>query len=125
MASLLRPNSAGIWLFCIALLLVRMSGAHWHLCLDGSEPPVSVHAGHVALDEGATSTAPHTDVDLTPLDDVFSKTVAKIIDLPTLLVFVIALCVLIRRPSSAPTHRLSFSPLSRYRLTARPRAPPL
>jgi hypothetical protein len=28
---------------CLSLLVMRISGAHLHLCFDGSEPPLSYH----------------------------------------------------------------------------------
>jgi hypothetical protein len=30
-------------LLCSVLLVMRIGGAHWHLCFDGREPPVSIH----------------------------------------------------------------------------------
>ena len=37
-----------IWLLCAVLVMLRVGGGHIHVCLDGSEPPVSIHA----LDDG-------------------------------------------------------------------------
>lgn len=33
----------GLWILAIALVAVRISGVHLHLCSDGQEAPVSVH----------------------------------------------------------------------------------
>lgn len=38
-------------LVCVALLAARMSNAHLHLCMDGQEPPASVHYGDEAVVE--------------------------------------------------------------------------
>lgn len=32
-----------LWVLATALLPVRMANAHLHLCLDGKEPPVTMH----------------------------------------------------------------------------------
>jgi hypothetical protein len=48
--------SANRWILaalCLALLVMRVSGAHLHLCFDGSEPPLSYHV--------ADSGVHHTD----------------------------------------------------------------
>lgn len=53
-----------LMLLCVALLLMR-SGAHLHLCFDGSEPPVAVHVddyGQHHTDAGVD--APHQDADV-------------------------------------------------------------
>jgi len=53
-----------LMLLCVALLLMR-SGAHLHLCFDGSEPPVAVHVddyGQHHTDVGAD--AVHQDADV-------------------------------------------------------------
>jgi hypothetical protein len=48
MISRFAPHTRWIWLLCIVLLAVRMSGAHLHLCFDGAEPPFAIHAGDIA-----------------------------------------------------------------------------
>ena len=46
---------AFITLLCIMILVMRVGGAHLHLCMDGSEPPVSVHvSADAGLERGST-----------------------------------------------------------------------
>ena len=58
-------NSRLLAVLCALLLLVRVDGGHLHLCLDGAESPVSLHAvdlrGH---HEGEVVSVAHFDVDL-------------------------------------------------------------
>ncbi len=58
-------NSRLLAVLCALLLLVRVDGAHLHLCLDGAEPPLSLHAVDMQLHhEGEVASVPHFDVDL-------------------------------------------------------------
>ena len=72
-------------LICAALLFARLGGGHLHLCLDGSEPPASLHvtdSGHHADhhdDQG------HDDRDVSLLDDALTKSGKSGLDLPLLL----------------------------------------
>lgn len=65
-----------LWLLAIVLLPVRMANAHLHLCLDGQEPPVSVHVQDTPMHDGVADVHDdgHTDRDL---DVSKSLTVAK------------------------------------------------
>ena len=71
---------------CLALLVMRISGAHLHLCFDGSEPPLSYHVadsgvhhadehGHDHADAGhhAGHEQAHDDRDLDVGQDVLVK----------------------------------------------------
>jgi hypothetical protein len=60
-------------LVCVALLSTRLTGAHLHLCLDGSEPPASLHfndGGH-HIDHHVSDQ--HHDVDVPVMADAMSK----------------------------------------------------
>ena len=72
-------------LLCVALLAGRVSGAHVHLCFDGTEPPSSFHL----FDNGMHHAAPdlsalHADVDVSLAGDLLSKNKSGY-DLPLLL----------------------------------------
>jgi len=54
-----------LWLLCAVILVTRISGAHVHLCFDGTEPLVSVHTEESRLDLGhELSGQGHSDVEL-------------------------------------------------------------
>jgi hypothetical protein len=63
-----------LWVFAIAFMAMRMSGAHVHLCSDGQEAAASVHlvdsAPHHAGDEDG---AGHEDRDLKITDAAIFK----------------------------------------------------
>ncbi|HSB95278.1 MAG TPA: hypothetical protein VLC91_02450, partial [Spongiibacteraceae bacterium] len=100
-----RQKSAWFWLLCLIVLVVRVSGAHWHLCNDGAEPPQAVHAWDGAVDD---KTEPgHSDINLNLVDDSLSKNLVKVFDLPALLTVVALLCILhIARRSEPIRYRL-------------------
>lgn len=95
-----------IALTCVSMLVLRVGGAHLHLCLDGGEPPMSLHLGdsglhHVDVDAehaGVLQDAPHTDQDVRIAADVLIK---KQIDLGTLaILFAVLLVILLSRRRS-------------------------
>lgn len=45
----------GLWILAIALVAMRMSGIHVHLCSDGQEAPVAVHLLDGSLHHGNES----------------------------------------------------------------------
>ena len=54
-----------LWLLTIALFAVRIAGGHLHLCMDGQEPPVSLHMEAVTEHHGALdSEQGHLDRDV-------------------------------------------------------------
>jgi hypothetical protein len=54
-----------LWLFAIALLLVRVGEAHLHLCLDGQQPAAAMHVEDAPTHDGAKVSADgHNDVDV-------------------------------------------------------------
>ena len=67
---------------CLALVVLRVGGVHLHLCLDGSEPPVSYHladSGVHHLDEHDAGES-HSDRDMALADDLLLKKPAKALD---------------------------------------------
>jgi len=84
---------ACIALLCITILVMRVGGAHLHLCLDGSEPPVSVHltddAGLDASHVGAGKT--HHDQDVSLSGEVLAKKLDGALQLPVLLIAAVLL----------------------------------
>ena len=71
-----------VMLLCVTLLL-RVGGAHLHLCFDGTEPPASLHLfedgpHHETLSFGFT----HQDVDIAVVAELLSKSNNSANDLP-------------------------------------------
>jgi len=65
-----------LWAVAVALIGVRTTGTHVHLCLDGAEPFASVRASDTGpvSHQGAESHGTHHDQDV---DAVGTATVAK------------------------------------------------
>ena len=84
-------NASRRWvivLFTIAFLVARVTGAHLHLCLDGSEPLAQLHVSDAAEvdhhhDSGVNQA--HEDVDVDALGNVVAK--AAKVDLPLAALF--------------------------------------
>jgi hypothetical protein len=78
-----------VWLLvlvCVALLSTRLTGAHLHLCLDGSEPPASVHFVDTGCHGNHHVDNQHNDVDVPLVADALSKSGKSGIGLDLLLV---------------------------------------
>jgi hypothetical protein len=109
---------------CVAVAVLRVAGLHLHLCLDGSEPPVSMHvedAGVHHVDESGGTDA-HTDRDLDIAADVVVKKPVETLDLSLLG----ALCALLLFLLARPREYISFAPLPAQVRSARLRLrPPL
>jgi hypothetical protein len=65
------------WILVLALLAFafgRLTGAHLHMCFDGSEPPLSLHTSDgTHLEHHAGEEHHHDDVDVEPLGDLLAK----------------------------------------------------
>ncbi len=89
-----------VWLLtliCAALLCTRLGGAHLHLCLDGSEPPASLHvtdSGHHADHHDGQA---HDDLDVSLVGDAPTKSGKSGFDLPLLLAALWLVTVLFTR----------------------------
>jgi hypothetical protein len=84
-----------IALLCVALVFARIGGAHLHLCLDGGEPPVSLHVADSGIHHAEEAvSAPHADQDLAIGQDLVVKKPFGDLD-PALLAFALAFLVLL------------------------------
>jgi hypothetical protein len=113
-----------IALFTVTFLVARLTGAHLHLCLDGSEPPAQLHVSdttetdhyHLAEHPEAAGTSAHSgthdDVDVDALGSVLAK-VYKV-DLPIVALlagcFVLLWLAFVRMPTPAFVRQPERSP---------------
>jgi len=99
---MLRESRHHPWLLtllCVTLLMVRVGGAHLHLCFDGKEPPISFHLFDDGLHHGAAGeSATHQDADVAVTVDLFSKQHKWGHDLPLMLLVVGLLWALLQTP---------------------------
>jgi len=113
-------------LILIALLTLRVGGAHLHLCFDGSEPPASLHL----LDDGSHhdedgASAPHHDVNLSVIDEALTKLGKASWDLPVFVAAAALLLTLLASPALLVTRRVIPPPQSPLYLLRPPlRGPP-
>ncbi len=123
----LRRSPLFLTLLCLLLIAARISGAHWHLCFDRAEPPLSMHVGDIDQHNDAKSNVPHQDVDLKLVDDGLTKNLLSGLDAPMLLALILCLWLLPRRAQSIPrSHYRAPAFFNDPRsLHAPPRAPPL
>jgi hypothetical protein len=76
--------------FMVAFLVARLTGAHLHLCLDGSEPLAQLHVSDTAeVGHHPHEDASHDDVDV----DVLGEVVAKVAKVDTPGVALVAWCL--------------------------------
>jgi hypothetical protein len=85
---LLTSSFRRFWIMLISLAVMAMpvSGAHLHLCFDGSKPPASFHA----IEDGSAHDAPcvaggHKDKDVSLQGAALAKKHDGALDLPTAL----------------------------------------
>lgn len=75
-----------LWVALLALLIVRTSDAHVHLCLDGQSQRSSIHVADTAgtCDDGAAGQGEHQDQDVNVFGAVLAKKSADTdaLDLP-------------------------------------------
>jgi len=124
----LHRRTGFILLLCVLLVGARISGAHWHLCLDRTEPPLAMHVGDIGLhDDGVSSDTPHQDIDLELVDDGILKNVNAELHAPMLLALIVCLWLLpLRaRPILNSAYRIPLFLNDPRSLHAPPRAPPL
>ena len=68
---------------CVLLALVRVDGGHLHLCLDGTETAISIHAVDLrAHHEGNAAVVAHADIDLPFPGDASRRALAAGDDIP-------------------------------------------
>ncbi|MBK7729696.1 MAG: hypothetical protein IPJ33_14720 [Gammaproteobacteria bacterium] len=86
MTNVFKPHPLIAAVLCLALVIVRVGGAHLHLCFEGTEPPVSYHA----LQDRSAHELPnfdvtHQDADIALTSDMHSRLGTAFNDLPVLL----------------------------------------
>jgi hypothetical protein len=118
-----------ITLLCITVLVLRVGGAHLHLCLDGSEPPVSVHLTDDAglNDPHAGVGQAHHDQDVSLSGEVLAKKLDAALQLPVLLAALVVLFVVpLVLVTIVPRDRTSLvHPIPIFRIRPPLRAPPV
>lgn len=85
---------------CVAMFVLRVGGLHVHLCMDGSEPPLSVHvedSGIHHVDE-ASAGEEHADRDFGLASDVVVKKPFGGLDSTVAALFCALLWFLLTRP---------------------------
>ena len=85
---------------CVAMLVLRVGGLHAHLCMDGSEPPLSFHvedSGIHHVDEASVG-EDHADRDVKLASDVVVKKPFGGLDLTLAAAFCALLLFLLARP---------------------------
>lgn len=113
-------------LLCVALLVVRVSGTHLHLCFDGAGPFASVHTlnCNAAVADPEPAVAHHED-DVSLIGDSLSGSGKIGLELPTLLTIAFVLCAAVQPPrQSEPAYRSALAASTRRFLLPPPRAPP-
>jgi hypothetical protein len=121
-----------IALLCVAVIVLRIGGAHLHLCFDGGEPPISMHLGDSGVhhaDEAASHESAgdgHADRDVGIGADALVKKPSGSLEIPVLAVlFGLLLSYVVRRRDVLPdfTPPLQLSPV-RAHLRPPLRGPP-
>ena len=124
---MIRPGkpALAIAFLCAMLLVMRLGGAHLHLCLDGSEPPISLHVADSGEHHPDETAAPHADQDVAIGADVLAKKSGGGFDLAALAFAVAFLLFLTFRAPGIRPEALTL-PLRSARTRLRPplRGPP-
>ena len=81
----LRSMTSLLWVVALALLVVRTSDAHMHLCLDPQDRGSSLHVADVGPSCDVGSSASHPDRDVKAVDTALAKKNADHGDEPALL----------------------------------------
>jgi hypothetical protein len=81
----LRSMTSLLWVVALALLVVRTSDAHMHLCLDPKDQGSSLHVADVGPECDVGSSATHPDRDVKAVDTALAKKNAEHGDEPALL----------------------------------------
>jgi len=88
-------------LLALAIIAMPLSGAHLHLCFDGSEPPTTFHAVEDSgADHAPAINGTHNDRDVSLQGQALAKKQDRSVDLPSLLT---ATFLFVRLPISAPS----------------------
>ena len=85
------------------LLVTRAGGAHWHLCFDGQEPPVSIHVADSPIEHAADDIGnPHHDQNVDVGLAWLAKHSSANFDLPPLVFAALALWAVPPQPTTQP-----------------------
>ncbi len=57
----------------LAFAFGRLTGAHLHLCFDGTEPPLTLHTADSAHVDHHADESHHEDMDVEPIGDLLAK----------------------------------------------------
>jgi hypothetical protein len=123
----LRQSQWFLALLCVLLIGARISGAHWHLCFDRTEAPLSMHIGDIDLHDGGSATdGLHQDTDLKLVDSGLIKSMSGGWSGAMLFAVFACLWLLPLRTRSVlySRYRLPSFPNDPRPLHAPPRAPP-
>ena len=121
-----RKSRFALALLCAFMVAMRVAGAHLHLCLDGTEPPVSLHVADTGSHHAEEPGESHVDRDVTISGDYVAKKSSFGLDLAMLAAILFMLLLLpMRRGATRQAHTAPLLPLP-ARLHLRPplRGPP-
>ena len=113
-----------IALISVSLLVVRIDGAHLHLCLDGQDSASSVRIG-LDVPEKSSTQAPHNDVDYALVGDLLVKPGKGIPDQPPALPAAPSIIAIASSPCAAPAKTAEIVAATFVNLLPPVRGPPL
>jgi hypothetical protein len=114
------------WVLLTTLLwlIASCAGVHGHYCLDGQEPPVSIHLDNIDTHEGHTADSAQIDMDIDLSQSVIAKLLKFDATLPLLLIAMFVLLVLPQAPFFSSISQ-ACHPRRVVGLRPPPRAPPV
>lgn len=119
---------AFLLLLCIAMLVMRVGGAHLHLCFDGTEPRAVIHLDDGSLEsEHEKNASSHSDFKLSLSGEALAKKAGTGFDLPALLIVCTLLFLLPRWNTPKIPRQRATAALFQNAFLLRPplRGPPL
>ena len=123
----LRRPAFWLWLVLVAFLATRLGDAHLHLCLDGQEPPASIHMADGSVHDDAHHVdSVHNDRDVQVFDTALVKKAGGSGDLLAA-VFIATLLLLLLPPAQSFSRRAIDVPIvlrSSFALRPPLRGPP-
>jgi hypothetical protein len=121
----LQSNRFLLWTLVLAVLVVRASDAHLHLCFDGLEPPTSVHVADASLHhDDHHEEDGHADKDVDPLVGALVKSVDSDVHFPALMSASILIPLNASAGSRAVVRRQATPAASPFELRPPLRGPP-
>lgn len=121
----LQSNRFLLWTLVLAVLVVRASDAHLHLCFDGLEAPTSVHVADASLHhDDHHEEDGHADKDVDPLVGALVKSVDSDVHFPALMSASILIPLNASAASRAVVRRQATPAASPFELRPPLRGPP-